>query len=510
MSLRSVSPKAYVYLRKARNIPLPGMSTLRKWAMAFDLNEGILKNVMDIMKYKGQSMSDIEKMAVLCFDEIYVMEQIAIEKKEERAIGPNKKCQVFVCRGLFKKWKQPVYYQFDQDVTKDIILNVIAELYRNGFTVVAVTCDLGSKNQAVLRELGIDPVADGEKTYFQHPCNVAKRIHVFADVPHLIKLLRNHLLDSGLHINGQFINKSCLERLLEINGNDLKIAHKLSRLHLDVTGSHRQNVKLATQIFSNTNAAAIEWCGLRGFMNDYIEWPETVRFLSLFNKWFDLFNSINKFGNHEGLHAYGIDLEKQNAILNEVTNVVKNMRVHKRKSLLPFQKGILLCNASLMRLYQDVISENADMQYIMTNRLNQDVIENLFAYIRAMGASYDNPTPLQFRYRLRWYVLGKHSSDVFTTRSNTCMQDSSEEMCLTGDINLCLTSDKEKEEGREENKEENTDNYNEAELIVENMQYDAHSGGGLDKDYLYELMEFEEENLENDDPGKLNTYVFRK
>lgn len=53
MSLRSISPKAYVYLRKARNIPLPGMSTLRRWAAAFDLTEGILKNVMDIMKYKG-------------------------------------------------------------------------------------------------------------------------------------------------------------------------------------------------------------------------------------------------------------------------------------------------------------------------------------------------------------------------------------------------------------------------------------------------------------------------
>lgn len=61
VSLRSVSPKAYVYLRKARNVPLPGMSTLRKWVAAFDLTEGILKNVLNIMKYKGQSMTEIEK-----------------------------------------------------------------------------------------------------------------------------------------------------------------------------------------------------------------------------------------------------------------------------------------------------------------------------------------------------------------------------------------------------------------------------------------------------------------
>jgi len=297
------------------------------------------------MKYKGQSMPEIEKMTVLCFDEIQlIMEQIEIEKSEEKAIGPNKKYQVIVSRGLFKKWKQPVYFQFDQAMTKDIILNVIKELYSNGFTVVALTCDLGSTNQAVLKELGIDPIADGEKTYFQHPCDIAKNIHVF--VPHLIKLLKN-LLDSGLHINGKLINKSCLERLLQINVNDLKIVHKLSRLHLDITGFQRQNFKLATQIFSNTNAAAIEWCGLRDFMNN-LEWAETARFLRLF-KWFDLFNSISKFGNHEGLHAYGVDLEKQKkTILNEVTNVVKNMRIGKRKSLLPTKLSCLPHSSSVV------------------------------------------------------------------------------------------------------------------------------------------------------------------
>lgn len=316
-------------------------------------------------------------------------------------------------------------------MTKNIILDLIAILYRNGYTVLALTSDLGPTNQAVLKELEIDPIADGEKTYFKHPCDNTKKIHVFADVPHLIKLLRNHFLDSGFQINGLYINKSSLERLLEINVSDTKIAYKLSRLHLDVTGLQRQNVKLATQIFSNTNAAAIEWCGIHGFMNDCLTWRETAHFLSLFNKWFDLFNSISKFGNHEGLNGYGTDLIKQNSIINEVTNIIKNTRVGARKKLLPFQKGILLSNASLMRLYEDVTSNNADINYIMTNHLNQDVIENLFAYIRAMGANYDNPTPLQFRYRLRWYVLGKHSSDVFTTGSNTCMQDSSDEMCLT-------------------------------------------------------------------------------
>lgn len=36
-----------------------------------------------------------------------------------------------------------------------------------------------------------------------------------------------------------------------------------------------------------------------------------------------------------------------------------------------------------------------------------------------MGAAHDKPSALQFRYRLRWYILGRHSSDMFIDKCNT-------------------------------------------------------------------------------------------
>lgn len=123
-----------------------------------------------------------------------------------------------------------------------------------------------------------------DKTYFEHPCDENVKIHVFIDAPHLMKLLRNHFLDSGLHVNEHFVTSAALERLLEINNGDLKIAFKLSRIHLDVQGTQRQNVKLATQIFSATNAAAIEWCGSQGFMDNCPEWIATATFLKTFQR----------------------------------------------------------------------------------------------------------------------------------------------------------------------------------------------------------------------------------
>ncbi|CAL1678268.1 unnamed protein product [Lasius platythorax] len=47
-----------------------------------------------------------------------------------------------------------------------------------------------------------------------------------------------------------------------------------------------------------------------------------------------------------------------------------------------------------------------------------------------MGSGYDHPTPVEFRNRLRWYILGKNSTDVFTEGANTENHDSTE-LCLT-------------------------------------------------------------------------------
>ncbi|XP_011689990.1 PREDICTED: uncharacterized protein LOC105451320 [Wasmannia auropunctata] len=46
IGLRSLSPKAYRYLREVKNIPLPCMTTLQNWCAAFNVPPGILKNTL--------------------------------------------------------------------------------------------------------------------------------------------------------------------------------------------------------------------------------------------------------------------------------------------------------------------------------------------------------------------------------------------------------------------------------------------------------------------------------
>lgn len=45
--------------------------------------------------------------------------------------------------------------------------------------------------------------------------------------------------------------------------------------------------------------------------------------LKLFNDWFDMFNSKLKYEKCSELYAYGINIEKQNAIISNVNEFIK-------------------------------------------------------------------------------------------------------------------------------------------------------------------------------------------
>lgn len=413
ISLRSVSPKAYRYLR-SHNYPLPALSTLRKWVSNFNVDEGIIHNVLKLMKQKSTELSELDRLCVIAFDEVYLSNKIEIDKKNEQVIGPHKCCQTAIARGLISNWKQPIYYKCDQAMTKDILEQIIQELYSAGYIVVSIVCDMGSGNIKLWSDLNI---GHDKNCWFVHPADDQLKIFVFADAPHLIKLARNHFIDSGFVINNHVINKDYLECLLNISTSELTLAHKLTPQHLDLKGSMRQRVKPAVQIFSNSVAKAIQYCGQRELMPKGSEWKEASEIIQIINDWFDLLNSRHKF-NSPRQNAFGTDLENQVNLLNKMSQLVSDIRIGRHKGLIQFQKGILISNKSLAELFA-YVQEKYNVEYILTSRLNQDVVENFFAYVRGMGGSNDHPTALDFKHRLRWFILGKHSAAIFVENKNT-------------------------------------------------------------------------------------------
>lgn len=116
---------------------------------------------------------------------------------------------------------------------KATLLLIIEELYKIGFTVVAAVSDLGTENQQLWKSMAITM----ENVFFKHPSNQNNIIFVFSDVPHLIKLLRNHFLDDGLHYKNKILKKFIVEELLTYCNSDLNITKSLSSEMLNVKGA---------------------------------------------------------------------------------------------------------------------------------------------------------------------------------------------------------------------------------------------------------------------------------
>lgn len=215
------------------------------------------------------------------------------------------------------------------------------------------------------------------KTWFVNPAN-GNNIYVFADVPHLIKLIRNHFVDQGFILNGTEINKHIIEKLIVFtNQIDLNIAHKISMESL-----HRKK-------------------------------------------------------------AFGLSLNLQTSILDKMTLNMTNLRVKGKTGLLPFQRGVLITNNSLKLLFED-LKIRYNIKYILTYRLNQDVLENFFATIRSKGGLHDHPNPLEFKYRLRSYILGKNEGALSEAgnveQDDTPDLESNKEILLTGQCFQRLTT----------------------------------------------------------------------
>ena len=75
---------------------------------------------------------------------------------------------------------------------------------------------MGKSNQKCAKDLGVTV----EHPYFENPCRPGFYVYWFYDPSHLIKLVRNHLIDGGFNIGGdnfesRVFNFMFLELLLQ-------------------------------------------------------------------------------------------------------------------------------------------------------------------------------------------------------------------------------------------------------------------------------------------------------
>lgn len=364
-----------------------------------------------MMQLNGNTLQDYEKLTILMFDEVKISNTMEYDVLREEVVGPQSQMQVVMARGIASQWKQPIFVGFDQKMTKSIFFSIIDRLDQIGFNVLCCVSDCGSGNVGLWKALDV--------TYENPVCSTpsGKEIVFIPDAPHILKLIRNWLLDIGFQFNEQLINKKPLESLIKQTSTEINICHKLSEEHLTCEGPQRQKVKLASQLLSHTTATALLHYKP---IDDIKLLNDTANFIKLVNNWFDLCN-ISHSNNHSTPFTapYGLYLDDQDSLLDKMYNTFLFMRCNGKYSLQIFQKAVLMHINGLKLLLK--IVRNHGLKYILSSKLNQDALENLYSQLRTRGGLNDHPSPLNALYRLRMIILGKNPG-VTSNQTNTKYQ----------------------------------------------------------------------------------------
>jgi hypothetical protein len=238
--------------------PLPSHRTLLRSMQHVRFDSGILNEVFHYLAIKTSSMKAEERECCLTLDEMSIAAGVDFDIRSGSFIGdvtlPGHSGAathglVFMLGGIATRWKQTVAYYYisnatDGSVLADIVVQIITRCHDIGLNVAAVTSDMGSSNRAMWKKLGVVSSKDTLVNCFTHPCVAGNSVYVLADVPHLVKNLRNHLVNGQLitlptHVVEQFslpsavVSVEPLRKLVDYQADkDLKPAPKLISKHL--------------------------------------------------------------------------------------------------------------------------------------------------------------------------------------------------------------------------------------------------------------------------------------
>ena len=173
---------------------------------------------------------------------------------------------VILIGSLKKPLSIPLGYFLTHKLNSDVLCQLIKEsikmLHEVGAHVHAVIFDGASKNVGMIEKLGCNiKNLDGS---FPHPCHHDRRVHVFFDICHMIKLAGNTFSDLKIFCT-PFNEKISWQHILLYQTQQKDILHlgnKLKSQHVKWQ-NHKMKVKFATQLFSHSVSAAITsniWC----------------------------------------------------------------------------------------------------------------------------------------------------------------------------------------------------------------------------------------------------------
>ena len=446
--IRSTSTAAYRAIQNSGAITLPSERTLFEYSHVIPPEAGITKEKVDrvskqlVRKYP----LSYQKYHVLLMDEMHVNQKLVFSKSTGQLVGyvnideaaeelkrleaelkgeevsdtppVATKVLAYMVKGVANGIEElvasfPTTDTIDSGELYDKTWEVIGGLERSGIKVIAIVSDGAAVNRSFYALH--TPLTKSSEVVFDtvNLCAPSRPIYFFADVPHLLKTIRNCFQKSGtgpkctclLTKNKQVIVWKTIRDLFESDKNlTLRRNSKLNACNVYLNSYSVMKVSYAAQVLSMTVALDIEARNIPGS-------SETVKFIKKVNNFFDQLNgaSVNH-GERQAnpnLNPYVDVNDKRFDELLEFVNYLKEWRdeVEKKEGFSKAEKSkMMLSQQTLDGITMTVHSFIAATRFLLTEGVKfvnarvfcQDPLERYFSKQRQCGGGSRNPTAAQF------------------------------------------------------------------------------------------------------------------
>lgn len=432
MGLHYRSPGAYDFVRRAFNNTLPHPVTMRAWYSNSNLmtepgiNQSVLeelKKLSDEMKSKGKTLvvsvsSDemsIRKHFHWCNQTKLLLGYSTISDDCRNTRDVAKQALVYMVNGVNFEKNIPLAYYFiaslGAEKRMEVHLSVLNALLGIGIILSCITFDGLSTNTKMCNLLGANLNVKSPDFHSLFELN-GQQINVIYDNCHMLKLIRNTLGRKKILFDatGAAIKWEFFEKLVEFKKtHGFQMTHKLNQTHLNWK-KQPMKVDLAVQTLSASTANSMEYL-MKADFDEFSEAEPTIKFITIFNNMFDIFNTKSKRSPNEFKNAVSADNKEAIFKYLEYANkYIRGLMIEKDKggqiNIVNSKNrtgfvGFIVNSESLKNIYSRFVEKDKIMTDIETFRLSQDPLELFFGKVRSLNGFNDNPTIQQFAAAFR-------------------------------------------------------------------------------------------------------------
>lgn len=412
------------------------------WLAKLDIKPGFTDSVFSLLEKKVHSMAERDRVCILLLDEMSLKSALAYDASRDVIVGFEdyghlgtgkelaNSALVFMVKGICSKWKQPIGYFLAHNTTsadklKSLVLSAVEKLGKIGLSVRVVICDQGATNQQMFRFFGVS----ADKPFVEVDGN---RVVFMFDSPHLLKNVRNNLLKHDFIIGLKRVSWKYIAAFYESDSKrSIRMAPRLTKKHLELPPFAAMRVCYAAQVLSHTVAAGICTYIDLGKMSD--EAMHTAEFITLIDGLFDSFNSRFCFDKKVLRRPISAKSDLSHwPHLRDCEQQLKSLKVAESRAHIPCLSGWLM-NINALTLLWEILKSEYNFSFLLTSRLNQDSLENLFSVIRGRGGHRDNPDPVHFHSAFKQVLV----QNMFVPApSSNCQDDSGEYLLNIDDFSV--------------------------------------------------------------------------